>query len=233
VVRKEIALPTSQRRRKKHLARREEMVDAAMELVLDAGLDGLTIKKLADRLDAAVGAIYRYFPGKDELMVDLQQRAIEGFHETLKGDFAAYDEAHSGDSADVHLGRIAVVASSYLSDKERHPERHGLLDAVLSRPTMTVDDEKAMKINSESLAPLLVTACEKFDAAVAAGALAPGDSMLRMHLLWAAIHGLDHLQKRDRVQPEDYRSPALVHGMLASLFVGWGADPGEVEKALG
>jgi len=36
---------------------------------------------------------------------------------------------------------------------------------------------------------------------VAAGTLAPGDTRLRTLAVWAAVHGVTHFRKRDRILP--------------------------------
>ncbi|MFT7579966.1 MAG: AcrR family transcriptional regulator, partial [Myxococcota bacterium] len=59
------------RRAQRRETRKQEMLDAAMGIVLDEGIEALTIARIAARLDAAVGALYRYFPGKEALIVGL------------------------------------------------------------------------------------------------------------------------------------------------------------------
>ena len=74
----------STRRARRRAARRQEIVDAAMQLVLEDGLDGLTIARLAKEVDAAVGAIYRYFDGKEAVIVELQLLAVQRLVEQLQ-----------------------------------------------------------------------------------------------------------------------------------------------------
>lgn len=47
---------------------RDHVVDAAVACCGELGVDGLTIRSLADRLGCAVGSIYRYFPDKVALL---------------------------------------------------------------------------------------------------------------------------------------------------------------------
>ena len=41
------------------------------------GFDALTMQRLADECDAAVGAVYRYFPSKGALVAEVQREAID------------------------------------------------------------------------------------------------------------------------------------------------------------
>jgi hypothetical protein len=43
-------------------------------------------------------------------------------------------------------------------------------------------------------------------------------------VVWAAMHGLDHFRKRDRIMPTQLRVSALREQTLLALFAGWGGD---------
>ncbi len=47
---------------------RERILDAALELVVDDGWNGLSMRRLAQELDVWPMAVYRYFRDKDELL---------------------------------------------------------------------------------------------------------------------------------------------------------------------
>ena len=51
--------------------------DTAMMIVTTEGIDALTMARLASELDAAIGAVYRYFPSKGALVAQIQGQAIE------------------------------------------------------------------------------------------------------------------------------------------------------------
>lgn len=224
--------PKSEKRKKKHVARREEMLDVAMALLVEDGVDALTMPRLAKRLDAGVGALYRYFPGKQELMVALQKRALVGFGAFVR---TFVDDALVGASASssevAAVARVVAAARAYRAHAEAQPVAHLLMDAMMSdpRPLLTLDE--AADVN-ETLAPVLEGVGRLLEDAVAGGVLSPGDTARRVHVLWAGVHGLDHFAKRDRMQPEALKSAHLLAEMLRALLVGWGADPARVEAAL-
>lgn len=50
------------------MSRRDEVLDAAIELLDEVGLDGLTTRALAARLNVRASALYRHFPSKQALL---------------------------------------------------------------------------------------------------------------------------------------------------------------------
>lgn len=54
--------------------RQEELLDHALALVQEAGLAGLTVRKLAQRVGFSEAALYRHYPSKESLLVALMER---------------------------------------------------------------------------------------------------------------------------------------------------------------
>lgn len=54
----------------------ERIVDEALALVDEAGLDALTVRALADRLSTASSSLYRHVASRDELLVLLVDRML-------------------------------------------------------------------------------------------------------------------------------------------------------------
>ena len=68
--------------------------------------------RIAKRLDAAVGALYRYFPGKDALMVGLQQQALselDGFIGERVGTRRQALRAHDASASVKALTLVLVI----------------------------------------------------------------------------------------------------------------------------
>lgn len=55
---------------------RAEIVQAALDLVDEVGLDGLTMRRLADRLDASPMGLYRHVRNKEDLEAALLDRTM-------------------------------------------------------------------------------------------------------------------------------------------------------------
>jgi len=51
-------------------ARRERVLEAAMQLATEGGYDAVQMRDVAARADVALGTLYRYFASKDQLLVE-------------------------------------------------------------------------------------------------------------------------------------------------------------------
>jgi AcrR family transcriptional regulator len=56
---------------------RERIVDVALELFIDQGYDVTTMEQIAQRAEIGSTTLYRYFPGKDLLILDRFRRSID------------------------------------------------------------------------------------------------------------------------------------------------------------
>jgi AcrR family transcriptional regulator len=59
--------------------RQDEILDRTIELLREAGLAGLTMKKVAERVGFTEPAIYRHFPNKQALLVGVANRLSKLF----------------------------------------------------------------------------------------------------------------------------------------------------------
>lgn len=189
-----------------------------MKIVVADGISALTITRLAQEADAAVGAVYRYFPSKDALLAALQERAVTRF--------GAFLDASLDRASDAPLARVWAAAVAWPAFADAEPDAYALADASLSNPAAVLSDESAAAVD-RALAPILSKCAALIEAAAAEGALAPGPPLLRAHALWAAMHGVAHFKKRDRLGVAA-RSSAIRDELVAALLIGWGADPRRV-----
>ncbi|CAM5243268.1 TetR family transcriptional regulator [Streptomyces spiroverticillatus] len=80
---------TEGRRVRKVQESREAMAAAAVDLVLEKGLDGVTVEAISDRVDVSRRTFARYFSGKEDAVVD-----------SLRADFARINAALAARPAD-------------------------------------------------------------------------------------------------------------------------------------
>ncbi len=62
---------------RRHDRNRRAILDAALELIERSGVDGWSMRELADRVDYTVGALYRYVDGKAALLDALGADAMQ------------------------------------------------------------------------------------------------------------------------------------------------------------
>lgn len=64
---------------------REEILKAARELYLSEGPEGMTMRRLADRVGVTAGALYRHYDGKQDVLLEVVEEARKTMLEYLTG----------------------------------------------------------------------------------------------------------------------------------------------------
>ena len=220
------------KRKVRHDKKRQSYLTEAMGLVVQDGMEGLTIARLASRMNASVGAVYRYFPSKEALIVGLQELAIADFQSFMQRRLAEHAQRLA--NASVHarnLARIMIAFGSYIEHANSSPRPHRLVDAFLSFPEAVLSDNEARSIAERLSAPILSSFGTLLEEAVQAGTLDPGDQRQRTHLAWAFVHGLDHFHKLDRINPIELQLQAPLPIARGSLLRGFGARAEHIAEA--
>ena len=117
--------------RKRDLTRDPEILDATLEVLSEAGYDGMTVDMVAARAKAGKATVYRRWASKSELVIDAvacMKSADIDFDAlpdtgTLRGDLVAMIKPHSIEDG---AKRLQVMAG-LVSMVSKHPE---LVDAV-------------------------------------------------------------------------------------------------------
>jgi AcrR family transcriptional regulator len=222
-----LSIKVTDKRKVRHDQRRQRYLSEAMKLVIEEGLEGLTIARLASRMKGSNGAIYRYFPSKESLMVSLQELAIADFHALMIERLERLEEVlPKGVSAQVRaLARLGSAFESYVAHGDSSPRPHRLVDAFLSSPEAVLSDVEAAGIAERLVSPILDQFASALAEAEQTGAIEPGDRGQRTHLAWAIVHGLDHFKKRDRINPPELQVHSLLPAARRSYLRGLGASP--------
>ena len=218
------------RRERKRAERSERMAQAALELVVEEGLEALTMQRLARKLDLAVGALYRYFPSKEALLAELQRRVIGAFHEDLRSELARLEPA-LGRGRAAGLVPLVALAHLYFTWPERAPTQFRLIALMVGDPRDVLPDLEAAP-NVARMLELGADILGRFEAAVKRGALKPGSAGQRALFLWASVHGLLQLRKLGRFDAGLFRGRELFSELLRTLLVGWGARAEDFGAAL-
>jgi TetR/AcrR family tetracycline transcriptional repressor len=127
--------------------RRDDVIDAALALLDEVGLDALTTRRLADRLGVRVGALYWHVKDKNELLTTLADRIVAQAHRAPP---AAGDDWADQLATTAHRLRAALLAHR---DGARivagyAPVSPGSLDAA----------ERGLRVAREAGVPLAVAA---------------------------------------------------------------------------
>jgi AcrR family transcriptional regulator len=215
------------RRARRRLERHGEFLRAAKRIAFAEGLEGLTMQRLGEELDCAIGTVYTYFPSKSALVAEVQREAIEVLEESC----GRFEVALAGrtEAATPAVSRLALVigyARFWVDTFDTFPEEARLLQVLMSDTTgsrQTIDDVDVSRVLPAALR-LLERLSTALAAAADAGAVDPGDAMERTVVLVASLNGVLQLDTVARVDPELFDGRRLARGLVVDLLRGWGAD---------
>lgn len=231
--------PTGRRARNR-IARHEQLLTAATEIISESGLNGLTMQAVAERVDCAVGTIYTYFDSKSALLADLQVEAIKVLTSAIERSETVWDREIAAAELDEGLAalvRLVAASRMFVDAKRLHPREYELLQNHISGPEQVINDVDTLKVLPQVLM-LLGHPHRMIDAAVAVGALSTGSRMgdddssqtLRRTLRWAG--GLNGAMLVSNAPPDSVWLTAdmldgrrLAFDLADDLLLAWGAPP--------
>lgn len=157
------------------LSFRRTILSAAAKIVGREGLGQLSMRGLADALGVTAGALYRYYPSKQDLIIDFCRDAITD----LRNRFDEIDR-----KAEDPLSAIRSMMKAYarfgLEDRDRFRMLFLENDQGLTSPLM--EDEGTM-LPYRQLAEQVARAAE-------AGVIVTSDSERSTQIIWAGVHGI-------------------------------------------
>lgn len=155
---------------------RRALLDAAMDLIRERGVDGFTLREVARRAGVSHAAPYHHFPDRAALVSALAEESFGMFAE-------AFREAAAGTEG-AHLERIRAIGRAYVRFAFDDPARFTLM----WRPELrTVGDDSP--VDEAGLASYQVL-IDEVAAGQEAGEIVPGDVGLLSLAAWSTVHGL-------------------------------------------
>jgi len=182
-------------RERRYARTRQEILDAAMELVQEEGPDKLSMRELARRVDYSPAGLYEYYENKDEIIVALCVEADRRLRIMLK---AVPESLPAGE----YLVELGMAYLRYA----RENKEHFLLDA--SAPSQIGPDKPVpfeMAVHRDGTIQVLLRGIEK---AVKEGVISPVDEQGLLDIVYSFFslaHGMAILQLTKMVNLEfDY-----------------------------
>ena len=145
-------------------ARATQIVDVARDLLEEGGADGLTMRRLADRLGIRAPSLYKHFADKQALEAAL---ISDGFAELAD----AFDDA-----TDNGRDRLHAIVAAYRAFAHAHPHLYRLMT---ERPLPR--DALAPGVEDRAAFPVYQAVGEDIDLARAAWAFAHGMTNLELN----------------------------------------------------
>jgi AcrR family transcriptional regulator len=171
------------RARQKQLLR-QQILDAARQLLIKEGYDSLSMRRVAERIDYSPTAIYLHFKDKQELVFSLCEESFAKLVHEL--------ETLAADYADP-LVRLRKGMERYVAFGLKNPN-HYLPAFVLPPPAdLDVKRQQAMLSPASNGMRALATLRETIAEGVRAKQLRKVDPDVAARATWAALHGITSL----------------------------------------
>jgi AcrR family transcriptional regulator len=207
-----------ERRERERTEVREKILDAARELFINEGYEGVSMRKVAQRIEYSPTAIYVYFKDKEDL-----------FHQLCHEDFgklAAVMQDAPGVSSP--LERLKQIGRTYAEFGRRYPNHYKLMFMTAHPPQALDESDRAIKGNPERDAYAFLKGI--VEESIAGGYFRPeySDAELISQTLWAAAHGVISLQiAKCNDAWVDWRAAELrIETMIEVVVRGWGREGG-------
>lgn len=155
---------------------RRVLLDAAMELVRERGIDGFTLREVARRAGVSHAAPYHHFADRAALVSALCVESFELFTATFRRAVA--------ETEGTHLDKVRAIGREYVRFAFDDPARFTLL----WRPELrTVGDDSPVDEAGLGSYQVLI---DEVAAGQRAGEVVEGDLGLLSLAAWSAVHGL-------------------------------------------
>lgn len=125
------------RRTRKREARRDHLLDLALDIVDEHGVDGLTMAALAEAGDYATASLYTYFASRSALLAALQERALVVLGGVAEAGAAAWDAALAAAPQPPEvaaLARLCAFSDLFLAAPHQHRREFRLQQQLLVTP---------------------------------------------------------------------------------------------------
>ncbi len=222
------------RRERNRLNRTRTFLDTAFRIVTAEGFDALTMQRLADETDAAIGAVYRYFPSKGALVAEVQREAIERLGHSLMIIRERSDRQFRADGLEdgqLALTRLMLFGRWFIATADTYPQELRLLQMLIGEWRTIVPPEEGLRVVPSAMR-LLDQARQGIDEAMDLGMLDEADDAMSRVVTWAAaVGGVLQLTRLGLYDSELFDGDRLARSLTRDLLVGWGAAPAAIEEA--
>ena len=169
-----------ERREREKSETRDKILDAARELFVTEGYEGVSMRRVAEKIEYSPTAIYVHFADKNEL-----------FHELCQQDYARLAEVFQSSAMPLDpVERLKQIGRTYIEFGMHYPNHYKFM-FMTPHPPVELDDEmREEKGNPEvdAYAFLKWAVQEVIDAGRFREELA--DAELVSQTVWAAVHGV-------------------------------------------
>jgi AcrR family transcriptional regulator len=186
-----------QRRERERAAARAAILSAARDLARREGWDAVTMRRLADEIEYSANFAYRYFTGRDDILLALVRDGFAQLREAMATAGQQLIPTDGGPASSAGAAAVRRAGHAYLDFALTEPDLYQLMYSLGGMRVQAADTWNEGQAVGDVLAGLLA----------AAGDRQPGQHVLQ---LWATAHGLIALRVVGRVDVD----PAALHALL-------------------
>jgi AcrR family transcriptional regulator len=209
-----------ERREREKSETRDKILDAARELFVTEGYEGVSMRRVAEKIEYSPTAIYVYFADKQEL-----------FHELCQQDYARLAEVfQSSEMSTDPIERLRQTGRTYTEFGVRYPNHYKFMFMTTHPPHEPDQKDREVMGNPEVDAYAFLK--RGVEQAIEAGRFREElqDAELISQTLWASVHGVIALNIAKCSDPwVDWRPLAERAEMMLDVTLrGLMRNPGEV-----
>jgi AcrR family transcriptional regulator len=182
---------------------RTSILREAMVLMEESGIQGVGIRELARRLDYSPAALYRYFPGHEDIISTLAADSMALLYEHL---------ANATDNTD--QDPLLALGEAYLRFAESEPVRFRLLFVHLPSRRTSLEEPASQS------SPYSIVLGAVRDAVAEGRILHNLDPETVAYTLWSLVHGMGILRST-HLRDFDVDFDALHRSSLRLLIDSW------------
>jgi AcrR family transcriptional regulator len=173
-----------ERRERERTETREKILDAARELFIEEGFDGVSMRKIAERVEYSPTAIYMHFADKEQLFMEICHEDFRRLAQSLVGLAQVPDPVE----------RLRRIGDAYIEFGVQNPNHYRTMFMTPHPPIANSEEALKGKGNPEEDAYELLRATVQ--EALSAGAFREylTDADLIAQTLWGGAHGVVSLQ---------------------------------------
>lgn len=188
---------------------RRAIVAAARGMVAEAGLEALSLRRLATRLGVTAPALYAHVADKGDLLRALAEE-----------EFATLEERFRAAASDDPLDHLRATAREYVGYARERPELFRLM--FLFAPAMGEGVGIPTALELPAATQAFGSAVEAVEKAAASGAIVTDDPFLTALTLWSAAHGVATVLQLGFDFPPELVD-ALITEATDRILLGYGA----------
>jgi AcrR family transcriptional regulator len=169
-----------ERREREKSETRDKILDAARELFVTEGFEGVSMRKVAEKIEYSPTAIYVHFADKQELFRELCHQDYARLAEVFQSSVMSTDP----------IERLKQIGAIYIDFGTRYPNHYRFMFMTPHPPHEPDDEDREMMGNPEmdAYAFLKWSVQQAIDAGCFREELT--DAELISQTLWASVHGV-------------------------------------------